>query len=124
MSTVTTHGISEADRASMARIDATGWGVFFIWVGIALVASVGWGLALLGMGAISLAVQLARRRASLPVDWSSVGFGACLSAVGMMLWLDIPLGRAPVPTWAVPAAFAALGVAILLSTWLRKPGPK
>jgi hypothetical protein len=27
---------SEADRASMAKIDATGWGLFFLWVGVAL----------------------------------------------------------------------------------------
>jgi len=70
---------SEADRASMARIEATGWGLFFLWVGVALVASVGWGIALLGTGVISLAVQSARRLSGLSVCRWSVGFGACLT---------------------------------------------
>jgi hypothetical protein len=104
----------------MAKIDATGWGLFFLWVGVALVASVGWGIAILGTGVISLGVQFARRVSGLPVDRWSVGFGACLSMAGLTQWLDIPLGKAPLPAWAVPAAFGALGIAILVSTWVRR----
>ena len=111
---------SEADRASMAKIDATGWGLFFLWVGVALVASVGWGIAILGTGVISLGVQFARRVSGLPVDRWSVGFGACLSMAGLTQWLDVPLGKASLPAWAVPAAFGALGIAILVSTWVRR----
>jgi hypothetical protein len=111
---------SEPDRASIARIDATGWGLFFLWVGVALVASVGWGIAILGTGVISLGVQLARRVSRLPVDRWSVGFGACLSMVGLTQWLDVPLGKAPLPAWAVPAVFAALGIGVLVSTWGRR----
>ena len=111
---------SEADRASMARIEATGWGLFFLWVGVALVASVGWGIALLGTGVISLAVQSARRLSGLSVCRWSVGFGACLTLAGLVQWLDVPLGEAPLPAWVVPAAFAAIGIAILVSTWARR----
>jgi hypothetical protein len=92
-------------------------GLFFLWVGIALVASVGWGIALLGTGVITLGVQFARRVSGLPVDRWGVGFGACLSVAGLTQWLDVPLGTAPLPAWAVPAAFAALGIAIPVSTW-------
>jgi hypothetical protein len=120
MGTGDTNRNSEADRASIARIDASGWGLFFLWVGVALVASVGWGIAILGTGVISLGVQFARRVSGLPVDRWSVGFGACLSVAGLTQWLEIPLGKAPLPAWAVPAVFAALGIAILVSTWGRR----
>lgn len=112
-----------ADRASIARIDAAGWGVFFIWVGVALVANVGWGIALPGTGVISLAVQLSRSLLALPVDRWSVGFGGCLVVAGLLQWLDAPSDEAPLPTWAFPAAFVALGVAILVWIWARRNRP-
>jgi hypothetical protein len=124
METDGTNQNSGADRATVARIDATGWRVFFIWVGVALAASIGWGIALLGTGVISLGVQVARRLSGLPVDRWSVGFGACLTVAGLVQWLDVPMGKAPMPTWAVPAAFAVLGITILILTWLRGPRPK
>jgi len=34
----------ETGRVSAAMIDAAGWGLFFIWVGIAFLADVGWGV--------------------------------------------------------------------------------
>lgn len=110
----------EADQASVAKIDATGWGLFFLWVGVALVASVGWGIALLGTGVISLGVQVARRLSGLRVDRWSVGFGACLSLAGLAQWLNVPWGKAHFSAWAVPAVFAALGIAILVRTWGRR----
>ena len=110
----------EVDKASIAKIDATGWGLFFLRVGIGLVAGIGWGIALLGTGVISLGVQFSRRLSGLSVDRWSVGFGACLTLAGLVQCLDVPLGKAPLPAWAVPAAFAVLGVAILVSTWVRR----
>jgi len=111
---------TEWERALEAKIDASGWGLFFIWVGVALVASVGWGIALLGTGLIALGAQLARHFSELPVEGWSVGFGVCMSVAGIVQWLDIPVGQTPMPGWLVPAVFAALGLAILLSTWGRK----
>lgn len=37
------------------RIDAIGWGLFFIWIGIAVLADVGWGIGLIGVGVLILA---------------------------------------------------------------------
>jgi len=34
--------------ATVHKLDAAAWGVFFLWVGIALVAGLGWGVGLLG----------------------------------------------------------------------------
>lgn len=111
---------SAPDRASIAKIDSAGWGVFFVWVGVSLAADVGWGIALLGAGLISLGVQVARRLLALPVDRWGVGFGACLFVVGLLHWLDVPSGKAPLPAWALPAALVALGVVILVRAWTRR----
>ncbi len=77
---------------------------------------------MLGTGLLSLGIQFARWRSGLPVDRWGVGFGFCLSMAGLVQWLDVPVGKAllPLPAWAVPAAFAALGIAILVSVWTRR----
>ena len=113
--------IKETGRSPATAIDAAGWGVFFIWVGVALVAGVGWGVGLLGTGIISLGVQLARSLSALKVDRWSLAFGACLVAAGLVQWLDIPLARAPLPAWIVPGLFIVLGAGILASIWIRRP---
>jgi hypothetical protein len=113
-------GSPGADRAVVARIEATGWGVFFIWVGVAIVANVGWGIALIGAGVISLGAQLARRLSALPVEGWSLGFGVCLVVAGLVQRFDLVSDESPLPAWIFPVAIMALGVAILASTWLRK----
>jgi hypothetical protein len=42
------------------KIDAAGWGVFFIWIGVAVLADVGWGVGLIGVGVIILGGLAAR----------------------------------------------------------------
>lgn len=44
------------------EIDAIGWGVFFIWVGVAILADLGWGIGLVGVGLIILASYAAKER--------------------------------------------------------------
>ena len=58
------------------RVDAAAWGLLFVWVGVALIAHLGWGLGLLGVGAITLGVQLARKYLGLSAEpfWIAVGF--------------------------------------------------
>lgn len=107
----------EADRATIAKIDAAGWGVFFIWIGVALFADVGWGIALLGTGVIALGSQVARRALGLAIDPWGIGFGACLAVAGLVQWMHIPLHETL--TWFFPAAFMALGIGILVATWAR-----
>lgn len=109
-----------ASRALISRIDAAGWGVFLVWVGVALAADVGWGIALMGTGLISLAAQAARKWRALPIDRWSVGFGGCLAVVGFLLWLGIPLAGAALPRWAFPAAFVVTGLAVMVRAWIRK----
>jgi hypothetical protein len=42
------------------KLDAVGWGLFFIWIGIAILADVGWGVGLIGVGTIILGTLVAR----------------------------------------------------------------
>lgn len=42
------------------KVDAVGWGLFFIWMGIAILADVGWGIGLMGIGLIILGGLVAR----------------------------------------------------------------
>ncbi len=62
-------------RQLSRRLDAVGWGLFFIWMGIALLTHVGWGVGLLGVGIITLGCQAARRHYILKLEgfWVVVG---------------------------------------------------
>ena len=42
------------------KLDAVGWGLFFIWIGIAVLADMGWGVGLIGVGLIILGALVAR----------------------------------------------------------------
>ena len=110
----------EAGRISAATIDAAGWGAFFIWVGVAFLANVGWGVGLFGVGVIALGVQLTRGLLALKVDRWGLAFGTCLIFVGLLQWVDLHLDKAALPSWLVPAAFIAFGLAILVSIWARR----
>ncbi len=60
----TNHNHWEACRTqkkSLSRkIDAIGWSLFFLWMGIAILADVGWGIGLIGIGLIILGGVVAR----------------------------------------------------------------
>ena len=46
------------------QVEAAGWGLFFIWVGVSLLMDFSWGVGLLGVSAIVLLGQAARRSCS------------------------------------------------------------
>ena len=53
--------LKTAQRKKLDRkLDAAGWGLFFIWMGIAVLADVGWGVGLIGVGMIILGSLVAR----------------------------------------------------------------
>lgn len=98
-----------------ARIAAGAWGSFFLWVGIAIMADVGTGWGLLGIGVITLSAQLARRLAGLSLEgfwviigglfaiggiWELIGATVALTpllliAVGLTLLVTALTGRGP-----------------------------
>ena len=99
------------DRSN--RLDAIGWGLFFIWVGFAWLLDVDLGIGLLGVGAITLAMQVLRRTLGLPVEgfWIFVGCGFIVA--GMWAWFDI---QRPL----TPFILVAIGVVLLFWRVLPK----
>jgi len=95
-------------RRVEAAVAACGWGFFFIWVGIALFAHVGWGTGLVGVGIITLGAQMARKYFGLKLEgfWVVVGFLFVLGGVWKLL--NVQLGL-------VPILCIAAGVALLVS---------
>ena len=100
-----TEFMEEHDRAS--KFDAAGWALFFIWVGIAWLADVGWGIGLLGVAAITLGMQALRSALGVRVEgfWVLVGLG--FAVAGFWQWLDVQLPLAPF-------VLIAIGVALLV----------
>ncbi len=95
------------------KLDAVGWGLFFIWTGVAVLFNVGWGWGLLGVGIITLGAQTARKYFGLKLErfWVAVGFFFVLDGVWELL--DFQLGLLPI-------LCIAAGVALVVSTLIGK----
>jgi hypothetical protein len=96
------------------RIDAAAWGLFFVWIGIALLANVGWGAALLGVGIITVGAQAARKQFGLAVEGFWVGVGVLFLLGGASALFGVQVGF-------VPLLLIVAGGALLLSA-LRRMG--
>ena len=92
------------------RIEATAWGLFFVWVGIAFLANVSDGIGLLVVGVITLGGQAVRSYFNLKLEGFWLIVGACFVLGG--LWEYIDPGIALVPILLIIA-----GVAVLYSVW-------
>jgi hypothetical protein len=80
-------------RDSIKLITTIGWGLFFIWLGIVLMFKAGSGVILLGVGLISLGMQVARKYSGLDSDgfWIVVGFLFVIVGVWEMFEVKLPL---------------------------------
>lgn len=101
------------DPLTAKRLDAAAWGLFFVWVGVALIANLGWGLGMLGVGIIALAVQLARRQLGLAIERFWVVVGALFSLGGVWELLGVQFSL-------VPIVLIVAGVALLFSAVRRQ----
>lgn len=106
----------QTQTVSSATIDAVGWGAFFIWLGVAFLAHVGWGVGLLGVGIIGLVTQATRKYVGLKVDRFSLWVGVIFVVAGLY-----ELFHFPVPSQIAPVALIVLGLIILASAWRRRP---
>lgn len=106
------HGpeMSSGERALAGRIDAAGWGIFFLWVGIASLAKLGWGIGLVGVGALVMGAQAWRALAGVKVERFSVTVGVLFVIAGFWSLLGLRFEL-------VPLLFIAAGIAILASAW-------
>lgn len=112
---------SKTTRALAKKLDAIGWGVFLIWIGIAFLANFGWGVGLFGVGLVTLAVQLTRKYFRLPVEGFSLVIGTGFVVWGAWELLKTQLGEAPMGGNLLPILFIAVGVVFVVLPFLRKP---
>ncbi len=95
------------------QIDSGAWAVFFIWVGIAMVAEVPWSWFLVGVGVLILGAQIVRRQSNLKVDRFFVVVGLIILAAGVWDLLALP--------WPLmPLILIALGGYLLWKTLLPR----
>ncbi|MHC4712532.1 MAG: hypothetical protein ACYTAN_04575 [Planctomycetota bacterium] len=97
--------------------DAVGWGLFFIWVGIAVLAKLPVGVALLGVGVITLGVQGARKyfKLKLEIFWVIVGTVFAVAGLWKLFQEELPL---------VALALIFTGLGIVISAVKGKKAPK
>ena len=60
--TESVHGqMRGSTRAELAKTaEAVAWGLFFVWIGVAFLTDIRWGVGFLGVGVITLGAQAAR----------------------------------------------------------------
>lgn len=111
----------EVERALAGRLEAVGWGCFFIWVGVALLADLSWWVGLLGVGVIALGGQAARKYFGLKVE----GFGLVVGIifVAWSLWelLKIQFGGVLLPGGLLPIGAIVVGIVLVVRALLRRP---
>jgi hypothetical protein len=106
----------ESKRALAKNLDTAGWGLFFIWVGIAFLAPVSWGVGLLGVGIITLAGQLARKYVGLPIEGFWLFVGALFLLGGLSEVLGLRFGSGAISGALVPILCIVAGAMLLLSS--------
>ncbi len=111
---------SESKRLLARKLDAAGWGLFFIWMGVAVLAAVGWGVGLLGVGILTLGAQLARQHFGLRIDRFWLVVGALLFFGAAWELLAVGLHNAAMPGAWVPVSSIAAGVLLLFSALHRR----
>ncbi len=105
------HDQKVANRHALTKkLEAAVWGLFFIWIGIALLADVGWGVGLLGVGVIILGAQVSRRYLALKPEgfWVVVGFLFVVGGVWELFHVQLAL----VPILCIVAGIALLASAL------------
>lgn len=109
--------IANIDDESFARkLDGASWGLFMIWIGVAILLDVGWGWGLIGVAAIILGGAAIRWFKALPVQgfWVAVGLMLLACAIWEFFAVSWPL---------IPVLIIGFGVAVLLGAF-RGPQPR
>jgi hypothetical protein len=95
------------------QLRAIGWGLFFLWIGLALLGGVGWGIGLLGVGVIIVGEQLARKYFHLRSDsfWAAIGVLFVVGGLWELFGIQVGLG---------PILCILVGIALLFSPLLAR----
>lgn len=110
MSTAQTKSVSSNSpqtKSDYARqLDAIAWALLIIWIGVAVLANVGWGWALLGTSGVVLGAQAALWLRGETVDSFAIACGIVFLVGGV--WIVLGL------TWPLaPALLILLGLGLL-----------
>jgi hypothetical protein len=101
--------VDEVNKRDVAStISAVGWGAFFVWIGIVMMMEVPHGWALVVIGAITLAGQLARTAYGLAREGFWLIVGALFLLGGVWQLFDVQLQL-------VPALLIGVGLAVILT---------
>ena len=75
------------------NLEAVGWALFFIWIGIAILADFGFAIGLFGVGIITLGSQTARKYFNFKVEgfWVIAGLLFVLGGIWELLKIEFDL---------------------------------
>ncbi len=104
-------------------LEGAGWGLFLVWMGLCILADLGWSVFLLGTGALMLGGQAARRTLALPVDRLAVVLGSGLALAGVVHLTGLRWPWAAARGWVVPGLLIAFGIALVAKAWARHRRP-
>ena len=95
------------------KLDCVALGLFFIWVAIAMVADLGWGVGLLGVAIIILAKQVLRLFRGIKIEgfWLVIGILFVVGGIATKMDKELPL---------VPILLAIAGGSLLSQALLTK----
>ena len=104
---------SNTNKGISRRLDAAGWGLFFIWVGVSHLMDLDWGVGLIGVAAIIFLKQAARRYFGRKLEsfWVVVGVLFLLGGIWELWQVQVGL---------LPLLLIAVGGALLLSLFRRR----
>ena len=102
----------KARKRIAKQLDAAGWGLFFIWVGVSLLTDLSWGIGLVGVSAIVFLGQAARRSFGLRLEpfWVAVGVLFLLGGFWDLNSIDVDL---------LPILLILAGGALMVSLFRR-----
>jgi len=100
-------------RGSEKKLDVAGWGLFLVWVGMAIITDIGWGTGLTGVGFIILLGQAARSYLGVKTEKFPILLGVFFVLGGIWELTTIQLSLAPI-------VCVVAGLALLVSAVVRK----
>ena len=105
--------LKNADAALKRRLNVTARGLFFVWLGLAVLAHLGWGWTLLGIGVIVLGEQAARYKLGLKLStaWTIGGAIFLVGGLWQLIHISFPLA---------PLLLILLGAAIIWNGFFGK----
>ncbi|MBS1119884.1 MAG: hypothetical protein H6Q90_2112 [Deltaproteobacteria bacterium] len=98
------------------RLEVGTWGVFFVWMGIALLASLPSGAWFLGVGLLVLGAQVARRGIALRIEGFWILAGVVFVLGGILELAQIKIDIALIPILCIVAGAGLVARAVLRRT--------